>query len=418
MSAAPDLDIVIFGATGFTGRLVAEYFKAEYGDRSELRCGLAGRNQEALAALREQIGLAANTPIVLADASDYGQIEGLARSARTVISAVGPYQLHGDNLVAACAAVGTDYVDFCGEPIWMRRMIEAHEARAAASGARIVFSCGFDSVPFDLGVFMLQEEAHARCGQPVAHVKGRVRAISGGPSGGTLASLNATIAAARNDPAMIKSLRDPFLLTSGFKGPKQPKASRARFDPELDAWLAPFAMAPINARNIHRSNALLDHAYGADFIYDEMLVVGPGESGERAARRLEGPIWELSDQASAGQASAREPHDGGGFDLLFYGVAADGAPIATTVSGDCDPGYVASSRMACETAICLIAATLPGGVWTPAAALGNKLIARLSEHGGLRFTSIRSPAHSMMQRKTRGASGGQAIPDNGQEGNV
>lgn len=193
MSSGKTFDIVIYGASGFTGRLVAEYLVKQNGHG--LRWAMAGRNEEKLAAVRSEIGAPDTTPLVVSDAEDPDSLRNMVDSTRVVITTVGPYQLYGDGLVAACAAAGTDYVDLCGEPLWMRDMIVQHADQAKRSGARIVFSCGFDSIPFDLGVFFLQEHARQQLGAPCSRVRGRVRAMNGEFSGGTAASLGATMQA-------------------------------------------------------------------------------------------------------------------------------------------------------------------------------------------------------------------------------
>src|SRR4051794_4828529 len=185
-----------------------------------------------------------------------GIAEGDGRPEQLGASTVGPYQLYGSELVAICAATGTDYLDLCGEPVWMRQMIDSHEAEAQSTGARIVFSCGFDSLPFELGVFFCQQTAKNMLGAPVGRVKGRVRAMKGTFSGGTAASIKATFAAAAKDLSLVALLKNPFSLTPGFEGPKQPPGNKPLFDPDLDAWTAPFVMATINTRSVHRSNLL------------------------------------------------------------------------------------------------------------------------------------------------------------------
>jgi short subunit dehydrogenase-like uncharacterized protein len=281
-------DLVVHGATGFTGRLVVEYLLQRYPAGSGLRWAMGGRSAEKLAAVRDELGAPADTPLVVTDTGNPASLQALMGCTRLVLTTVGPYQLYGNELVAACAKAGVDYVDLCGEPAWMRRMIDAHEAQAKASGARIVFSCGFDSIPFDLGVFLLQTEMKARFGQPANRVRGRVRKMKGTFSGGTAASLKATLAAAASEPGVLDLLRDPFALTPGFTGPRQPSGSKPMVDEALGegVWVAPFVMAAINTRNVHRSNFLLGHAYGADFVYDEMLVTGPGAKGEAFANAV------------------------------------------------------------------------------------------------------------------------------------
>lgn len=218
---ARDFDVIVYGATGFTGRLVAEYLVQAYPDRAG-RWAMAGRSLDKLAEVRDLIGAPADTPLVAANADDPASLQAMAERATVILTTVGPYQLYGSGLVAACVKAGTAYVDLCGEPAWMRQMIDMHHEEAKASGARIVFSCGFDSIPFDLGVLTLQEAAKSKFGHPCPRVKGRVRKMQGGFSGGTAASLKATLAAAARDPSLIKLLTSSFALTPGFTGPHQP----------------------------------------------------------------------------------------------------------------------------------------------------------------------------------------------------
>ena len=208
-----EFDIALFGASGFTGRLVAQYLVARERTNPPLRWALAGRDPDKLAALRDEIGAGGEIALLRSDSNDAASLAALVRRCRVVLTTVGPYQLYGSPLVAACAEVGTDYVDLCGETAWMRAMIDAHHSSAKASGARIVFSCGFDSIPFDFGVAYLQSEARRRYGAPCARVKGRVRKMRGTFSGGTAASFRATMAAAAKDPGVLALLRDPFALT-------------------------------------------------------------------------------------------------------------------------------------------------------------------------------------------------------------
>lgn len=388
MQKTPEFDIIVYGATGYTGRLVAEYLSQEYGADSKLRWAMAGRNAQKLAAVRDEIGAPADTPLVVADTSDPGSLHAMAERTRVVLTTVGPYQLYGSELVAACAETGTDYVDLCGEPAWMRQMIDAHHATAEKSGARIVFSCGFDSIPFDLGVYFLQQAAQDKLGGMVPRVKGRVRKMKGTFSGGTAASLKATMVAAKNDPETLKLLGDPFALAPGFAGPAQPPANKPEYDENLGSWAAPFIMAAINTRNVHRSNALFGHAYGKDFVYDEMLLTGPGDQGKATAEAVAGDRSLSSDKApKPGEGPSKEERENGFYDVLFIGEAADGRVIKASVAGKRDPGYGSTSRMIAESAICLVrdATDTAGGIWTTAPAMGDKLIKRLTEHAGLTF---------------------------------
>ena len=197
-----DYDVIVYGASGFTGRLVAEHLLGTYGATGEIRWAMAGRSTGKLAEVRDLIGGPSNLPLIAADASDPASLKTTAESAKVIISTVGPYQLYGEGLVAACAAAGTDYVDLCGEPAWMAAMIRKYGDAAKSSGARIVFSCGFDSIPFDLGVFFLEQQARAKFGEPATRVRGRVRKMKGTFSGGTAASLLATVEAAAREPAI------------------------------------------------------------------------------------------------------------------------------------------------------------------------------------------------------------------------
>ena len=383
-------DLVVHGATGFTGRLVVEYLLRRYPAGSGLRWAMGGRNADKLAAVRDELGAPADTPLVVTDTTNPASLQALMNATRLVLTTVGPYQLYGNELVAACAASGVDYVDLCGEPAWMRQMIDAHEATAKASGARIVFSCGFDSIPFDLGVFMLQKEFAQRFGHAAPRVRGRVRKMKGTFSGGTAASLKATMAAAASQPGVLDLLKNPFSLTPGFEGPRQPSGHKPMVDEALGdgVWVAPFVMAAINTRNVHRSNLLLKHAYGTDFVYDEMLVTGPGEKGEAIANAVAGDKSLGSDKGpKPGEGPSREERENGFYDVLFLGTDNEGHSLRVSVKGDRDPGYGSTSKMIAEAAVCLLqdAASTPGGIWTTAPALGDKLIARLQANAGLTF---------------------------------
>jgi short subunit dehydrogenase-like uncharacterized protein len=383
-------DIVVYGATGFTGQLVAEYLAAQYKGDSSLKWAMAGRSKDKLATVRDAIGAPADTPLIVADASDPASLKAMVDQTKSVISTVGPYQFYGNELLAACVESGTDYFDLCGEPVWMRQMIDKHEAAAKASGARIVFSCGYDSLPFELGVFCAQEQAKKVFGAPASRVKGRVRAMTGTLSGGTAASMRAIFTAAANDPSLMALLRNPFVLTPGFDGPKQPPGNRPVFDPDLDSWTAPFVMANINTRNVHRSNLLLGFPYGRDFVYDEMVLTGSGDEGEARAKRLTAANTTEKMSSSGpkpGEGPSKEERENGSYDLLFVAITADGKQARAAVKGDRDPGYGSTSKMISECAICLLRDTpdVPAGIWTPGAAMGHKLIKRLTDHAGLTF---------------------------------
>ncbi len=384
-----DFDVIVYGATGFTGRLVAEYLVAAYPGDAAPRWAMAGRSLTKLQAVRDAIGAPADLPLITAAADDPAALRAMTARATVVLTTVGPYQLYGADLVAACVATGTAYVDLCGEPVWMRHMIDAHQAEAQASGARIVFSCGFDSIPFDLGVLTLQDAAKAKFGMPAPRVKCRVRAMKGGFSGGTAASLKATLAAAARDPSILKLLTSPFALTPGFAGAHQPTGLLPEYDPTIAAWVAPFIMAPINIKNVHRTNFLLGQTYGADFVYDEMVVAGLGDMGRAAAEALAKMNPLASDKGpKPGEGPSREERDTGRYDILFAGLMPDGSRIDAVVTGDRDPGYGSTSKMIAETALCLVQDVAgDGGVWTPGALMGTVLRDRLQAKAGLTFTA-------------------------------
>ncbi len=389
MTSAKKFDIVVYGATGFTGQLVAEYLAAHYKNDKDLKWAMAGRSLDKLKSVRDAIGAPGNTPLIVADASDAASLKAMAEQTMSVITTVGPYQLYGEELLAACVATGTDYFDLCGEPIWMRQMIDKHEAAAKASGARIVFSCGFDSVPFELGAFYVQEEAKRVFGAPVTRVKGRVRDMRGTLSGGTAASAKATFDAVAKDLSLVAILNDPFALTPGFTGPKQPKGNKAAYEEDLQSWTAPFMMALINTRNVHRSNMLMGHPYGKDFVYDEMVLTGAGEKGEANAKKVMAANSEKTgpNARKPGEGPSKEEQENGLFDLLYVAVAPDGRTVRASVKGDRDPGYGSTSKMISECAVCLVRDTpdVPAGFWTPGAAMQHKLIKRLSDNAGLTF---------------------------------
>ena len=389
MSSSLKYDIVVYGATGFTGQLVAEYLAAHYSDDKQLRWAMAGRSLDKLKSVRDASGAPADTPLIVADAADPASLQAMGGQTKSVITTVGPYLLYGNELIAACAAAGTDYFDLCGEVPWMRRMIDAHLASAQKSGARIMFSCGYDSIPFELGTFFVQEEAKRVLGAPAPRVKGRVREMRGTFSGGTAASGKAIFDAASRDPTLLALLRDPFALTPGFTGPKQPPGNKPVFDEDLQTWLTPFFMANINTRNVHRSNMLLGFPYGREFVYDEMQIAGPGEEGEAMAKKIVAANNRMATQAGPkpGEGPSKEERENGMYDLLFVAIASEGRQVRSSVKGDRDPGYGSTSKMIAECAICLLrdAKDVPAGIWTPGAAMQHRLIKRLQDHAGLTF---------------------------------
>jgi len=385
-----EFDLVVFGASGYTGKLVAEYIQNEYGRNQTLKWALAGRNKDKLADIKEDLNLESDLTILEVDSNDQESLDAMTSAAKCILTTVGPYQLYGSNLVESCAKNGTDYVDLTGEPGWMYEMINEHKEAAKKSGARIVFSCGFDSIPFDLGVYFVQQAVQDKFGKPAQHVRGRVKAMNGEFSGGTIASLGATMATLKEKPELIKVLANPFSLTEGFEGPAQLDDSKVLLDEKLNMWVAPFVMAPINTKNIHRSNALLGHEYGEDFCYDEMMIAGEGEEGKQIADAMTSanPMGG-EDVPQPGEGPSQESREQGNYDVQFFADVDEGC-IEARVTGDMDPGYGSTSKMITESAMCLIydCNDLSGGIYTPAPAMGNKLIKRLIEKAGLTFDII------------------------------
>ena len=386
---AREFDVIVFGATGFTGRLVAEYLSQNYA-AATAKWAMAGRSQDKLEQVRDLIGAPKDIPLIVANSDNGASLDALAGRTKVVITTVGPYQLYGTALLAACAANGTDYVDLCGEPAWMHDIIRTYQNAAEGSGARIVLSCGFDSIPFDMGVYYLQQHAIEKSGAPISRVKGRVRKMQGTFSGGTAASFMETMKRAGRQPEILGWLKDPFSLVPGFKGVHQPHGAKPIYDEDLGSWSAPFIMASINTKNVHRSNALLGYRYGADFVYDEMMLTGPGEKGEAAAKAVAASSGSMAkNPPKPGEGPSKEERENGFYDLMFTGLMENGDRLTVGVTGDKDPGYGSTSKMLAEAGLCLAfdisRKDTAGGVYTSAPAMGDALITRLIDNAGLTF---------------------------------
>jgi short subunit dehydrogenase-like uncharacterized protein len=405
--ATPEFDLVVLGASGFTGHLVCDYLAGRYGTGKSLRWAIAGRNRARLEQVREEClpkSRRRELPVLLADSTDPASIARLVASTRVVCSTVGPYARFGTPLVAACAEAGVDYCDLTGEVQWMARVIPAYQGSAAASGARIVHSCGFDSIPSDIGTWYLQQAMQRQHGVYARQVKTRVGRMRGGASGGTIASILNMLEEAQHDPAIRRVIDDPYALNppGAATGPDQPDQGNARFDPTFGQWTSPFVMATINTRIVRRSHALLGHPWGAEFRYDEavlnrsraqataaalangagMMALSLGPARKLARRLLPAP----------GDGPSRRQRENGSWELLFHGLhpTDSGADLRLRVSGDMDPGYGSTAKMLGESAVCL-ALDKPatgGGFWTPATAMGEQLRERLESNAGLCFEFV------------------------------
>ena len=379
-----EFDVIVYGASGFTGRLVAEYLQAEYAG-SGLKWAMAGRNAEKLQSVAGEMKIDGSVAIITADSDDPDSLAALAKRAKAIITTVGPYQLYGEPLLKACAHAGTDYVDLCGEPAWMKDMIDRYDAAAKKSGARIVLSCGFDSIPFDLGVYHLQNHAAQKHGGVCARVRCRVRGMKGTFSGGTAASFMETMKRAQKQPEILEWLKDPFSL-SPQSGAPQPPTHKPMEEADLGSWATPFIMASINTKNVHRSNALMNYKYGKDFQYGEMVLTGPGEQGEKLAKGMASSNAFGDNPPKPGEGPSKEERENGSYDVMFIGDAPNGTRIITSVKGDKDPGYGSTSKMIAEAALTLVQDVKgAGGVMTPAPAMADALIDRLQARAGLTF---------------------------------
>ncbi|MDR8028739.1 saccharopine dehydrogenase NADP-binding domain-containing protein [Burkholderia cenocepacia] len=413
----PTYDLVVFGATSFVGQILARYlsdYLSGAGAGEMLRWAIAGRSDAKLRQVRDTLGTAGQSVlIIVADAADEAQLRALCAQARVVVSTVGPYALYGEPLVRVCAQTGTDYCDLTGETQWIKRMIDKYEPAARQSGARIVHCCGFDSVPSDMGVFFLQQQARQQWGVPAAHVKMRVKTLKGGASGGTVASVINVVREAAADPALRRELLDPYSLCPPGHGftVRQHAVRSAEFDRDCDAWIAPFVMAAINERVVHRSNALAGNAYGSRFTYDEAVMTGTGLKGRVSALTmvaglgafmvgvLIGPVRGLMERfllPKPGEGPSVDAQRAGRYDLRFFGRTDDGRTLRVKVTGDRDPGYGSTGKMLGQAAISLaidgsrdgVKIGRGGGFWTPATMFDERFVDRLVRHAGLRFEVI------------------------------
>lgn len=396
------LDLVVYGATSFVGQILCRYLVDRHGVDGSLRWAIAGRDRAKLAGVAAATG--ATVEQIVADASDREALDTMVGATKVVASTVGPYALYGSELVAAAVAAGTDYCDLTGETQWMRRMIDAHQDEAASSGARIVHACGFDSIPSDLGVWFTQQQAQERFGAACERISMRVHALRGGASGGTIASMFNLMEEAAADPSLRRLLADPYALAPPDlrNGVAQVDLNRPARDDATGQWIAPFVMAAVNTRVVHRSHALLGRPWGPEFRYDEATEMGTGPLGAAKAAGLSAGLVGVMGLAALGPTRSLmgrvvpKPGEGpspaaqqkGHYDLRFHGTTPDRRTIVTRVTGDRDPGYGSTAKMLGEAAAALVEldrAEVGGGFWTPSTAFGDRLVERLEAHAGLRF---------------------------------
>ncbi len=398
-----EFDLIVFGATSFVGQILVQYLWRRHGMNGEINWAIAGRDADKLAVLKNRLGeQARELPTILANASQETDLQNLCSKTKVVVSTVGPYALYGSGLVKVCAETGTDYCDLTGEVQWIARMIEAHEETAKQSGARIVHCCGFDSIPSDLGVLFLQKAASVQYGEPCQQIRMRVRKLKGEFSGGTVASMINVTREVAADRSLAKKLANPYLISPARLAARQPNVSFAEFDPVAKSWLAPFVMAGINTRVVHRSNALQNYGYGKEFKYDEAMMTGNGLKGRITAMGLASGMvgfligaalpptrWALEKFVvpKPGEGPSETSQQRGSYDLRFYGTTSKGNTLTAKVTGDMDPGYGSTGKMLGEAAVCLALDIQKhaGGFWTPASLMGEQLMSRLQQHAGLTF---------------------------------
>jgi short subunit dehydrogenase-like uncharacterized protein len=406
-------DIIVFGASSFVGKILCRYLLSEYADKtSKPKWAIAGRSKTKLTDLIKELsseGLqASNLEMIVADSADEKSLQAMCKQTSVVVSTVGPYALYGELLVKTCTTLGTDYCDLTGETPWVVEMIEKYEAAAKASGARIVHCCGFDSIPSDMGVWFLQNEAQKRFKAPCPTVAMRVYKIKGSASGGTIASMMNIMKEMAKSAKLRKLMANPYSMCPADFQPKTKQENQllAAYDKNFQVWTAPFIMAGVNTRVVFRSNALLAGAYSSDasaFTYSEAMVMGKGTAGRikalqfatglggfAVATSLAPSRWMLEKfLPKPGEGPDRKAQETGFFDLRFYGRTANNQEIRVKVTGDRDPGYGSTGKMLGQAAMCLVS-DVPkekngGGFWTPASLFGNLLIERLQTQAGLQF---------------------------------
>ncbi|MGP4715845.1 saccharopine dehydrogenase family protein [Psychrobacter sp. T6-6] len=404
--------VILYGATSFVGQITAHYLtnflsNAKNKDGSNITWAIAGRDEDKLNKLQSK--LESKVDIIIANSKDSASLDDMTKQTQVIISTVGPYLKYGEPLIKSCAENGTDYVDLTGEAIFIKDMMDKYQDTAKQSGARIVNSCGFDSIPSDLGVYFLQEKAEEKFGETCNVINMRVKAAKGGISGGTIASMASIFEEAGEDKSRRKQVANPYLLNDDAEAPnvRQDNVSKPKYDSNHKRWLAPFVMATINTRIVHRSNQLLSYEYGRDFKYDEAMWMQDGVKGKLSSYAMSAgllgfatammikPSRELLSKhvlPKAGSGPSKDEQENGYFDIRHFGETAKKDTITVKVTGDKDPGYGSTSRMIAQAALCLAQDVskedVGGGFWTPASAMGDNLISRLEEHSGLSFEVV------------------------------
>ena len=402
MNQSREFDIIVWGASGFTGRLVALYLFDKYGANGDLKWAMGGRNLKKLEKVRDEIANK-NVPLVIADSNDKVSLFNMVNRTKVICTTVGPYAKYGSNLVEACVKSHIHYCDLAGEVQWMYKMINSYHDEAKINGSKIVHACGFDSIPSDMGVYFIQKEVKSRTGVVAQKIKMRVAAISGGISGGTYASLSRVLEDAQKDKMVYKVLTNPYALNPIDEqfGEDSSDLKNVIFDKASQSWIGPFIMASINTKIVRRSNFLSNYAYGKSFRYDESTIFGKGFFGRVKGVLSTIPIGLIMSAKHGsllkkgldvlfpipGEGPTKKKMEKGFYNLRFYITLEDGSNAFAKVTGDMDPGYGSSSKMLAESAVCLAKDKLSdtSGVLTPSLAMGDSLLKRLEKNAGLTF---------------------------------
>ena len=404
MNNSREFDIIIWGASGFTGRLVAEYLYGKYGVNGNVKWAMAGRNQEKLQKVRAEVA-DDTVPLVVADSHDKTSLTSMTQRTKVILTTVGPYGKYGAELVASCVENQTHYCDLAGEVPFIRQTIDLHHETAKANGTKIVNCCGFDSIPSDMGVYFVQQQAKNQTGNPAQQIKMRVKAFVGGLSGGTYASLNDTMEKAQKDRSLYGVLINPYSLNpeGEQEGPDERDLQTVVYDEAAKSWIYPFIMAGINTKIVRRSNAIAGYPYGKEFRYDEAIMTSDGDEGKQKAIKEamvlkammaepNTPEKEAVNQKmpKPGEGPDKAMREAGFYDLRMYTTLSNGNAIIGKVTGDKDPGYGSTSKMLAECGVCLAKDETPEatGVLTPSTAMGEALLKRLQENAGLTFSII------------------------------
>ncbi len=395
-------DVVVWGASGFTGRLVAEYIYKKYGLNKSLKWAIAGRSIDKLKQIKKHFS--SDIPIITADINNLSSLNDMASKTKVICTTVGPYAKYGTDLVEICIRNKTHYCDLAGEVQWIRKVIDKYHKTASENNVKIVNSCGFDSIPSDMGVFYIQEKSKQTFGVKASRIEMRVAGVKGGISGGTYASLSNVSVEANKNKEIFKTLINPYGLNPAneMEGPDGPDLRKVIYDPYSKNWMGPFVMAAINTKIVRRSNALLDYYYGKNFMYNEATISGKGAAGKIKGYLMAFPLFILSVAKpnsllkkiidymlpKPGQGPSKKNRESGFYNLRFYVEIDDEVKAFAKVTGDMDPGYGSTSKMLAESAISLAKDDLNnfGGVLTPSTAMGKFLLKRLVDNAGLTFS--------------------------------